>query len=274
MFSIIVKTTTNNIFRKVSVDMKEIRRERIKALIEEKGNVTIDELKKHFNVSEMTIYRDLKILQSEGVLEQIRGGAILSEREVNYSYEFNLEQRLFNIQKQAIAKEALSLLKPGMSVVLDNSSTAFEIAKLLKNYKRLTVFTTSRETLNVLSSNADIDVYCCGGLYSRKTDAFIGRVSESFLDSIHASIGFIGASGLTVKEGLTDPLPSEASMKRKIIKCSKKVVVLADSSKIGVVSMEKVEQLENLDYLITDRELAKKDLAELKKYLTVLICKM
>ena len=253
--------------------MNEIRQERIRELIEQKGNVTIEELAERFSVSDMTIYRDLKVLQNEGVLEQIRGGAILSKkRATGFSYEFRRERRLFSPQKKAIAKKAMSFLKPGMSIAFDNSSTAFEMVKKLKDFRGLTVFATSQAALNELSTNMDIDVYCCGGLYSNKTDAFIGSVAEKFFDGISANICFVGASGLTLENGLTDPLPSEATLKRKIMKYSKTTVVLADSSKIGNVVMEKVVEVDEIDYLITDWEVDREKLKDLQKKIKVIVC--
>jgi DeoR/GlpR family transcriptional regulator of sugar metabolism len=156
--------------------------------------------------------------------------------------------------------------------VFDNSSSAFEMAKLLKDFRGLTVFATSQATLNDLSKNTNIDVYCSGGLYSPKTDAFIGSAAEDFLDRVQASACFVGAMGLTVRDGLTDPLPAEASLKRKIIERSKTVVVLADSSKIGGVVMEKVEEVKNLDYLVTDWEADKNVLEDLKEHMNVIVC--
>lgn len=260
--------------------MSQIRRERIKEIISRSGTVSIDELVTMLKVSNMTIYRDIKILQEEGFLTRIKGGArvnpeykLLTADSPKDNYEYHSVENLFLEQKQAIAKRALDYLEPASTIILDNATTVYELAKLLKNYGHpLTVCVTSKTALDMLADIPSITLYSCGGLYSRSSNSFIGSAAEECIERMNANVCFIGAMGITQKSGLTDAFPAEANLKKKIISSSKKVIVLAAGHKLGEIAMEKVANLSELDVIITDWGAKDTIVSELSEDTKVITC--
>lgn len=225
--------------------MNERQTQIIEAL-EKHGEIEIHNLAEMMNVSDMTIYRDVSFLEQQGFLYRKRGAAVFIEK-VDIP-----KQDPYYQQKQTIARCAAALIQQGDTVILDNSTTALEVARLLNELKDITVYTTSLEAANILCKNRDITLYCSGGYYLHASTGFVGSWTETFLDRVRASKCIVGASGISVEFGITGPYPPHSSLEKKIMSASEYVIMVADHSKLGKVAMEKIAEINEIDCLITD----------------------
>lgn len=235
--------------------MQELRREKIKRLLSERESVEISMLVSVLGVSEMTIHRDLDMLQREGYLKKLRGGAVLNESGAHHKsadYHYSRVQNLFIEEKMAIAREALHLISDRETIVFDNSTTAYQLARLLGQRNQLTVIATNPGVFNELVHESNLSLYCTGGLYSSQTNSFVGSAAEDFVTRLNITTCVIGANSVSLERGVTDPYPAEASLKRKIIAASRRKLLLADHNKFLRATTEKVADIEDFDCIITD----------------------
>lgn len=210
------------------------------------GEIEIHDLAKKTKVSDMTIYRDVNYLEQKGLVFRKRGAVVYVEKTDVAKHDRYLQQ------KEAIALRAAALVREEDTIIFDNSTTALEVAKLLKDMKNITVYTTSIELASVFCKNRDITLYCSGGYYLHASTGFVGSWTEEFIDRIRASKCFIGASGISLEFGITGPYPQHSQLEQKIIKASQQVIMVADHSKLEKVAVEKIADLGQIDCLITD----------------------
>ena len=246
------------------------RQEKIIKLLSEQGEITIPTLSKLLDVTEMTIHRDLNKLESKNLLKKKRGGAIFIEKD----NAINHNNLLNEVKKIAIAEEAVKLIKDGDTVLFDNSTTAFEVAKKLNNHRNLTVYTTSLNMANEIVKNKNIILYCSGGLYFRESTGFVGSAAIDFVSKLHVSKCIIGATGISGEYGITDPYISHIFLEKEIINAAEMVILVADHTKFGKVAIEKVAEIEDIDYIITDSKLDKNTQQDISNKTNLIIAKV
>jgi len=221
------------------------RQEDIINLLEIHGEVSIRELAEKMNVSEMTIHRDLDYLEEMKYLYKKRGAAVYVNKPDRDKSTF------YSDEKTRIGKKVTEFVKPGQSVIFDNSTTSFEAAKFLRDMSDMTFYTTNTEITQVLSGGRSI-VYCSGGYYFPETGGFVGEKAEEFVDGITADICVIGASGISLEKGITNPYPMHTRLQKKIMNSAKYKILVADHSKFDKVAVENCGYLEDIDLIITD----------------------
>jgi len=240
------------------------RQQDILELLEHAGEMTIKELAERFGVAAMTIHRDLDILEEAHFLYKKRGAAVFINAPDRRNTTFYADEKVW------IGKKAAEYILPGQSILLDNSTTALEAARYLYGISHLTFYTTNLEAASILASSPDTVLYCSGGYYFPDSKGFTGPQAEMFVERIHADICIIGASGISISEGITNPYPMHSALQRKIIEASKFRMLLADHSKFGKCAMEKAADLSEIDMLITDDKIAPSVLAEYRKHVQVI----
>lgn len=241
------------------------RQQDIINLTQKYGEITIKALAEILNVSEMTIYRDLDFLQNEKLVYKKRGAAVFAENHKNNLESFYLKE------KKAIGKKAASLLSHGQSVIFDNSTTAIECARYLDDSMKLTCYTTNLEIAHIISKNTNHILYCCGGYYSPDSKGFIGKHAEEFVSSLKVDIAIVGASGISLEKGITNPYPMHNTLQSKIISCAKHCILLADHSKFDRIAMEKNCELSEVDTIITDSGISDSLLEKYKKHINIIV---
>lgn len=226
------------------------RKEKIKEIIIKEKKVFVNDLSKMFTVSEETIRRDLDKLEKEGILKKIYGGAILIS-ELNKT-DIPFSQRVIaNIdEKASIAIKALDLIKDCKSIMVDSSSTVLEVVKLLKDFNNLKVITNSIQVPIKLASS-DVEVIGVGGQLNKKTLSYQGNITEESLKRFNADLALISAKGIT-GSGITDSNELEVVIKQSMMRQSKKIALLMDSSKIGYTAFLNLVDVKDIEYIITD----------------------
>ncbi len=226
------------------------RHREIVNLVDNEGSVRVAELAKLFQVTEETIRRDLEKLEAEGKLLRSHGGAVSaknSERETHFS-----EREISHIQeKMAIAREAVSRVEEGDTILLDASTTAWQMARLLPDM-RMTVLTNAIKVAVELAERSKIRVISTGGTLSAPSLSFIGPIAEKTLQSYHVNKLFLSCKGVDIERGLSDSNELQAMLKRNMISIADRCYLLVDHSKFGVKSLTRIAQLKEIHEVITD----------------------
>lgn len=210
----------------------ELRRQAlIRKLIETDGTADVETLSDALKVSPATVRRDLHWLGEEGLITRTYGGAVLS---TNHA-ELDLSQRatVNAAEKNAIARYALSMVQPGMVVILDAGSTTSRLASLLAHIPGLTVFCNGLSPLTILvNADTDTTVISLGGLIGKRNRAMTGDLTQNALRRIYADIAFIGADCVHPDRGFSTRSLEQVETKSLMVSQSRRHVLLADHSKL------------------------------------------
>jgi DeoR family fructose operon transcriptional repressor len=240
--------------------------ERQQAIIERarsNGRVDVSALSDELAVTPETVRRDLTLLERHGVLRRVHGGAIPVER---LGFEPGLATRdaTMSPEKDRIARAALAELPAEGAIMLDAGTTTARLAEILPSGRELTVVTNALPIAMTLSSRPSIKVLAVGGRVRGRTSAMVDEWALRTLGDTFVDVAFIGTNGISVERGLTTPDVAEAAVKRAMIRAARRVVVLADHTKVGNDCFARFGDLEQADVLITDEGLAGGLAAELE----------
>ena len=212
------------------------------------GSARVSDLTQQLGVSDMTISRDLEVLAKDGLVEKVHGGAVLPGS--HNAHEPSLEDRLVleRPEKTSIARAAAGLVRPGTAIAIAAGTTTFSLAQCLLDVPGLTIVTNSLRVANLYTGNRGPDgtsVLVTGGMRTT-SDALVGPVADLTIRSLHFDTLFLGCTGIDPEVGLTTPNLAEAETNRSLIKVARRVVVLADHTKWGVVSLASFATLDEV----------------------------
>jgi DeoR/GlpR family transcriptional regulator of sugar metabolism len=227
-----------------------VRHAQIAELVLTQPFVAVKDLARMFDVSLMTIHRDLDELEAQGILRKVRGGATPQPSSI---FESNVRYRITvaRAEKQALANFALTLIEPGQAVILDDSTTVLTLARLVSSVTPLTVLTNSLGVLQELKSVPDLHLVVLGGDYLPRTNSFSGLVCEATIAAMRADVLFM--SSMAVSGGVVfQPDQELALVKRAMIGAAARRILLIDSSKFGRVALHRVARLRDFDLVVVD----------------------
>ncbi|MTB89431.1 DeoR/GlpR transcriptional regulator [Aeromicrobium senzhongii] len=224
------------------------RQRRIIDRVVEQGFASVAELVEDAGVSVMTIHRDLDDLAGRGLLRRVHGGvSALPTGVFESSSEFRMQRQVE--AKDALARTALGFVEPGMSVLLDDSTTALALARLLPTVGAVTVITNYRQVLEVLMDQDEVSVIMLGGAYSRTHDSFIGAPDASGLATYAVDVSFQSTS--TIDDVRAYHQEQElVLMKRAMIGAGERSVLMIDGSKVGRRSLHRFAELSEFSDLV------------------------
>jgi DeoR/GlpR family transcriptional regulator of sugar metabolism len=245
------------------------RRTAILQHLTEKGFASVAELAHEFQVSEMTIRRDLTELEGQRALQRTFGGATVYDPAF---FEVSLQTKAtqFVEEKRRIGRAAADYVKDGDIVILDAGSTTTLVAKFLKS-KRIKVITNGLNIAADLSDCPHIELYIAGGQLRQGVLAIVGSETSTFFENIRADILFLGVDGVNVDGGLMVPDLNEAHTKRAMVRSAAQTIVVADHSKIGRSTLSTIVPLSKASMLITGREADASLLEGFKSLVSVLV---
>lgn len=238
----------------------EERHVRIVEIVNKEGKVSVAELSTELQVSAVTIRRDLERLEEKQLLIRTHGGAMAVQHQLLESAReksFTEKTEAFAAEKEMIAEAAAELVDDESSVILTPGTTNMLVAQKLVGKKSLTVVTNAVNIALQLGCPAGWEVLLTGGKLREKSYAMVGPIAEQSLEGLNADWLFLGVDGLHLKQGLSTPNLTEASINRKMIESAKRVVVVADRSKFGRKLFSKIAPLSAVDMVITDDQLPK-----------------
>jgi DeoR/GlpR family transcriptional regulator of sugar metabolism len=239
------------------------RLEIIRQQLASHGEVVVSKLASEFDVSEMTVRRDIEMLELQGEVIRTHGGAALARR-LTFEFTFMANQQKNLEQKHVIAAKAIKHISDGQVILLDTGTTTLEIARALVSKRKVTVITTSLAIVSELQFVDDIETILLGGFLRKGSPDIHGPLTEDNIEHFRTNIAFIGADGIDLNGNtFTDDLRI-AALSRRMAKNADKVVVVSDSSKIGRKSMCKVLSPDEYDLIITDSNAGDKLLKQLK----------
>jgi len=229
------------------------RYELIVQLVNERGSIRVSELSELCSVTEETIRRDLDKLEQAGRLKRSHGGAVSvkeSQQEIPY-----FEREITRAQeKMRIAEEAVKLIQPHDRILLDASTSAWYMAKIMPDIP-ITILTNAVKVATELSTKEKIEVISLGGRLSPRSLSFVGPITEKTLESFHVNKLFFSCKGVHLERGISESGELQARLKQQMIEAADEVILIADSSKFGVKSFTQVSNLSAINTIITDRNL-------------------
>ena len=225
----------------------------IRQLVREKSTISVAELAKKCDASEVTIRRDLASLERDGIITRIRGGAILADFSPDYLVNRFEEQCASHYrEKQAIGAAAAQLIEPGETIIIDSGSTTLELIRNLADAQGITVVTPSIRNAEELERYTAINTILTGGTLRSRTSSLVNPMFDKSLQSVMASKVFLGVTGISPEHGWTTNDFAEADVKKILVAHAQKVIVLADSSKLNLVSPAFIAKLEPSHTLVID----------------------
>lgn len=235
------------------------RHEFIDRLLREEGRVSVVDLARRLDVTTETVRRDLNLLENEGQLRRVHGGAVPVGR--GSTAETPVAERMLQHAdaKDAIARRALAALAPGFrgSVFLDAGTTTAAVAAALPAHLaaiggRADVVTNSTPIAYALAAAPEVSLTVIGGRVRGVTAAAVGADTVRTIEALRPDVAFVGTNGLSADFGLSTPDPDEAAVKAAIVRVARRVVVVADAAKFDAELLVHVAPLSEIDVLVSD----------------------
>jgi DeoR/GlpR family transcriptional regulator of sugar metabolism len=229
------------------------RQEAILREVDRTGGVRVSELVDILGVSDMTVRRDIEVLATSGLVLKVHGGAAAVVGRSADEPGFQVKSGLNPGPKSAIARVAAGLISPGSSIAISAGTTTYAVARELLTVPDLTVLTNSPRVADLLhnAQREHLTVILTGGVRT-PSDALAGPVADATLGSMHVDTLILGVHGFEPVAGLTTPNLIEAATNRALIATARRIIVVADSSKWGVIGLSTFATLGQVDVLVTN----------------------
>jgi len=226
------------------------RQNEILALARSQGRVGVEELAARFEVSPQTIRKDLNDLCERRLLSRIHGGAVLASGVENIAYE--ARRFIAQAEKQAIGAAAARLVPNNASLFINIGTTTEEVARALAQHEDLLVITNNINVATLLYRHPKIDVIMAGGPVRRADGAVVGAAAVEFIKEFKVDYAVIGASAIEEDGALLDFDVREVRVSRAIIENARRVVLVADKSKLERAAPVRIAHLSEIDIFVTD----------------------
>jgi DeoR/GlpR family transcriptional regulator of sugar metabolism len=242
----------------------ERRREQILTYLSAHDRSSVGELSQFLGVSEVTVRKDLDQMEAQGVLTRIHGGAVVSGRGRLELFFAAREQQHLE-QKRRIAQAAAAMIKSGQRIFLDASTTALQVARLIKDREDLTVVTNGLYTALELNFCDGITTIVVGGTMRPRSSSLVGSFNYNSLQRLRVDLGLFGAQGATTRDGLMEADLDEAQLKARLVTAAGVVVGVVDSSKFGKIAFSAFAMPNEIDRIITDTDAPPAMVAEFRE---------
>jgi DeoR family transcriptional regulator, fructose operon transcriptional repressor len=242
--------------------LAEPRRRMLLDRIARQGFVTLDELVKSMGVSESTIRRDLEALDLAGSVKRTHGGAVFAASESRAMPAFDERTASAILEKRAIGQTAAALIEDGDTVLLDGGTTTLEVARALLG-RPVQIVTNSLPIAQLAASSKETDLILIGGYVYPRTGVALGPLAISMMQGIRVRKAILGAGGI-VAEGVYNSNLLLVETERQMMACGQDVMIVADHSKFGRLSLAFLCGLDAIADLVVDRDLGESDRAMLE----------
>lgn len=236
--------------------MMNERRIKILENLSEKNSLSVAELSRMHNVSQVTIRSDLKYLEKKGLLKRFHGGA--SSENISHRLDENFEL------KYRIAQRAAQLVNPGETIIIESGSTNALLARSIGETKPVSIITNSFFIANFVKDLPNINITLLGGTYQADSEVCIGPLTKLALQSFFVDKVFIGTDGFIEEIGFTCIDLQRAEIACEMSKRANHTIIMTDSSKFGNRSVAKQFDVQDVSIVITDEGIDKNS----EKYLS------
>jgi len=227
------------------------RAQAILRILRDNKVVSVRELADEFDVSVVTIRRDLDRLEKQGLISKTHGGAVFLDRNINMGLQLSEREKMYREEKRRIAAAAAKLVKPGSSVILDEGSTCLEVARSLRTTPDITVITNGlRVGAELLGTG--VNLILVGGVLDHRSAMLYGPETEKFFKNVRADIYFMGIDAFSETDGIMDNSFLQVSLKNLKARAVERVIGVANGAKYGQRAMALIGPLTMLDALVTE----------------------
>ncbi|MFD1938168.1 MULTISPECIES: DeoR/GlpR family DNA-binding transcription regulator [Nonomuraea] len=230
--------------------LQHLRHAEIMRRVRLSGATSVRDLASQLGVSPSTIRRDLEVLDRDGTLKRVRGGA-LADMDTDDGLTFAEVAALDEQDKEAVAARAARIVRDGDVVLLDIGTTTMRLARHLRG-RRITVVTSSLAVLDVLRADPEVELLLLGGMVRRTYHSLVGVLTEEALSQVVADRVFLGASGVRPDGQLVDTTLAEVPVKRAMIAAAGQVVLLVDRHKFPGTGALRVCGPDDIDVIVTN----------------------
>jgi DeoR family transcriptional regulator of aga operon len=223
--------------------------------LKDERSVSIKDICERFDVSEVTVRKDLNSLHQRNLLVRTRGGAIrLPESDNSNGNDIPINsKRLYNYkEKQAIGRQAASLINEGETIILDSGTTTLEIARNLHHLNKLTVITNALNIAAELLNYKRFNVIMLGGYLRETSQSVVGPIAEANLKIFYCDKLFLGVDSFSIETGLSTPNIEEANINQIMFSMAKEVIAVLDSSKFNKRSFVFIAPVNKVNTVVTD----------------------
>jgi DeoR family transcriptional regulator, myo-inositol catabolism operon repressor len=229
--------------------LKTKRLNQIQEYVLQHQTASLDELVEVFGVSKNTIRRDVQLLVENGELKKVYGGVA-----ANHSTLISFHDRKVRYQpeKKKIGKLAADFVEDGDIIFIDSGTTTFEMLEFIKN-KTITVITNNFDFISEAISFENVNIFSTGGMLDRNTRSFVNFKSNDIFKSYNINKAFMASTGISLTNGVTNSSPLESEIKRSAVEKCSEVFLLVDSYKFDKYALTTYCNLNEIDYLITDK---------------------
>jgi DeoR family transcriptional regulator of aga operon len=239
------------------------RQRELTRLLERSGRLSISQICKQFKVSEATARRDLGTLSEQGIVQRVHGG-VIPVRQATPEEPILHRSQEQEKEKERIGRAAAALVKDGETIFLGSGTTVLQVAQNLED-RSITVITNSLPVINLLSEKENISLISLGGILRDSELSFIGHITEQALAEVRTDKVFIGIRAISLKQGLTNDYLPETMTDRAILNAGREVIVVADHTKVNMVSTAYLSPVTSIHTFVTDSETPAEFLSGLKK---------
>ncbi len=238
------------------------RRSKILEILDDFGQVNVNNLSREMEVSEVTIRNDLDKLEKSKLLVRAHGGAFKTN---NIALAVSEKKNINHDLKRLIGKKAISLIANNDSIILDSGTTTFEISNNLKGFEKLTVISNALDIVNNLSKYKNLQVYMPGGFLREFSMSLVGPMAERNLKQLYCKKVFLGIDGIKPDVGVFTHHMEEAYLNQIMIDIAEEVIVVADSSKFKKSGLAFIADFQKIDSVVTDAHIEKETIAMLER---------
>jgi len=231
------------------------RQQRILEILREEFTARSSQLSELLGVSEMTIRRDLDVLDQQGLVERTHGGAVCRQERVPSKFQYRSSAGKNPGEKQTIAKRAAALIEPNDILYIGEGFTAAQVVRHAEGRMPFTVFTNNLAVVSEMGASA-AELVLMGGAYNPTTNALAGPLTLEMIRQVKANKVFLGADGFSLKSGLTATDLDIAVIERNMIQQTHgQVIAMADHTKFGLVAEYFIAPLKSISLLVTNRKI-------------------
>ncbi len=242
----------------------ENRREEIIELIQSQGKVKVSELSQKYNISEVSIRKDLEMLEAQGHLSRIHGGAVgMNKLYINMDLSERFKTNA--AAKRDVAELAAKFIQDNDTIMMNSGTTLTYVLRALRGKNNISIVTNSIQNATEAALYPDFNVILLGGELDSKYQFTYGQDAIHQLENYHASKCILSVDGVSADAGLTLYYSNEAELARKMIECSDMTIVAADSSKLGKNVFARITDASKSDILVTNKSDNFDELAKLRK---------